>query len=677
MELWNMTDDPKGDAPKTVAAKPATRRKPAAAKTTTGSASGSRTSRAKASASKTTAAAKPAAASAARKPAASKAASKPAATKTAATRASTAKATAKAAPAKSAAAKAATTKPAAASKTAASAKASAAKPAAAKPAASKAAPKKPRATKTTATKPAAQRSAVAKPAAAAKTATAAKASAAKTTPGKTPAKKPVTRKAPAKAAASKSWPVHGTITGPLVMIGLGSIGKGTLPLIERHFKFDKSRFTVIDPVDADAKLVTDKGYKFQKVGLTPENYEEVLTPLLTEGEGQGFVVNLSVDTSSLDLMRFCRNLGVLYIDTVVEPWPGFYFDDTAKAADRTNYALRETVRKEKKKNPGGTTAVSCCGANPGMVSWFVKQALVDIATDTGVKFDEPSSQKDWAKLMKKVGVKGIHIAERDTQRAKEPKPMDEFWNTWSVEGFLSEGFQPAELGWGTHETWKPKNAKEHKKGCRAAIYLEQPGASTRVRTWCPTPGPQYGFLVTHNEAISIADYFTLEGGKKLKYRPTCHYAYHPANVAVLSLHELFGSAGKIQEKLHVLDESEIQDGIDELGVLLYGHKKNAYWYGSQLSVEETRKLAPYQNATGLQVTSAVLAGMVWALENPEAGIVETDEMDYKRCLEIQRPYLGPVKGYYTDWTPLDGRPGFYPEDLDTSDPWQFKNILVR
>ncbi len=677
-----MTDDPKGDAPKTAAAKPATRRKPAAAKTTTGSASGSRTSRTKASASKTTAAAKPAATSAARKPAASKAASKPAATKTAATRASTAKAAAKAAPAKSAAAKPATGKSAAASKTAASAKASAAKPAAAKPAAaepaaSKAAPKKPRATKSTATKPATQKSAVAKPAAAPQTATAAKGSAAKTAPAKPPAKKPVTRKAPVKSAASKSWPVHGTITGPLVMIGLGSIGKGTLPLIERHFKFDKSRFTVIDPVDTDAKLVTDKGYKFQKVGLNPENYEEVLTPLLSEGEGQGFVVNLSVDTSSLDLMKFCRNLGVLYIDTVVEPWPGFYFDDTAKAADRTNYALRETVRKEKKKNPGGTTAVSCCGANPGMVSWFVKQALVDIATDTGVKFDEPSSQKDWAKLMKKVGVKGIHIAERDTQRANEPKPMDEFWNTWSVEGFLSEGFQPAELGWGTHETWKPKNAKEHKKGCRAAIYLEQPGASTRVRTWCPTPGPQYGFLVTHNEAISIADYFTLEGGKKLKYRPTCHYAYHPANVAVLSLHELFGSAGKIQEKLHVLDESEIQDGIDELGVLLYGHKKNAYWYGSQLSVEETRELAPYQNATGLQVTSAVLAGMVWALENPEAGIVETDEMDYKRCLEIQKPYLGPVKGYYTDWTPLDGRPGFYPEDLDTSDPWQFKNILVR
>ena len=127
----------------------------------------------------------------------------------------------------------------------------------------------------------------------------------------------------------------------------------------------------------------------------------------------------------------------------------------------------------------------------------------------------------------------------------------------------------------------------------------------------------------------------------------------------------------------VLDENELVDGVDELGVLLYGHEKNAYWYGSRLSLEETRRIAPYQNATGLQVSSAVLAGMVWALENPKAGIVEADEVDYKRCLEVQMPYLGPVEGHYTDWTPLDGRPGLFPEDLDTKDPWQFRNILVR
>ena len=473
-------------------------------------------------------------------------------------------------------------------------------------------------------------------------------------------------------------PVHGRIDGPIVMIGFGSIGKGTLPLIERHFRYDKSRFVVVDPEDKDRKLLDERGIRFIHEGVTKANYRALLTPLLTEGSGQGFCVNLSVDTSSVDIMELCNELGALYIDTVNEPWAGFYFNSKLGPEARSNYALRETTMAAKRKRKAGsTTAVSCCGANPGMVSWFVKQALVNVAGDLDLKVKEPKTQEDWARLAKKVGVKGIHIAERDTQRARNPKPPNVFVNTWSVEGFLSEGMQPAELGWGTHEKWLPKNGHKHKVGCQAAIYLEQPGANTRVRSWTPTPSAQYGFLVTHNESISISDYFTLRQGRKVLYRPTCHYAYHPCNDAVLSLHELFGQAGKRQDEIYILDEHDIVDGIDELGVLLYGHKKNAYWYGSQLSIDETRELAPYQNATGLQVTSAVLAGMVWALENPKAGIVEADEMDYRRCLEVQLPYLGPVIGQYTDWTPLSGRPGLFKEDIDKRDPWQFRNVLVR
>lgn len=470
--------------------------------------------------------------------------------------------------------------------------------------------------------------------------------------------------------------IYGEISGPVVMIGFGSIGRGTLPLLERHFKFDKSRFVVLDPNDKDRKLLDERGIRFIKTGLTKDNYENVLKPLLTAGGGKGFCVNLSVDVSSLDVMKLCRNLGAHYIDTVVEPWSGFYFNESVDASLRSNYALREEVLKEKSQYPGGVTAVSCCGANPGMVSWFVKKALLQIAKDLNISFTMPKTREEWAKLMQQTGVKGIHISERDTQKSRNPKPMDSFVNTWSVEGFVCEGMQPAELGWGTHEKWLPDSARRHDSGCQAAIYLQQPGANTRVRTWCPTPGAQYGRLVTHNEAISIADYFTVGTGANPEYRPTCHYAYHPCNDAILSLEEMFGKSGVRQSKQHILDENEIVEGMDELGVLLYGHGKNAYWYGSQLSIEETRRVAPYQNATGLQVTSAVIAGMAWALQNPEAGIVEADEMDFQHCLEMQMPYLGNVVGVYTKWTPLDNRPGFFPENLDKSDPWQFKNILV-
>jgi homospermidine synthase len=465
--------------------------------------------------------------------------------------------------------------------------------------------------------------------------------------------------------------------GPIVMLGFGSIGKGTLPLIERHIAFDRAKFTVIAPDDRNRHILDERQIRFIEQAVTKENYRELLTPLLTAGPGRGMVVNLSVDTSSVDLIELAKDLDAFYIDTVVEPWPGLYTDKSRSISERSNYALREGVLDLRRRRPGGVTAVSCCGANPGMVSWMVKQALIDIAKDLKLDFVEPKSRDEWGRLMQRAGVKGIHIAERDTQRARTPKPRGEFVNTWSVEGFCAEGLQPSELGWGTHEKMMPANGARHEFGCDAAIYLKQPGAGTRVRSWTPTAQAQHAFMITHNESISIADYFTLREGGQVAYRPTCHYAYHPCDDAVLSLHEMAGAQWKMQKTWTILEEDDIVDGVDELGVLLYGHAKNAYWYGSTLSIEETRKLAPYQNATGLQVTSAVLAGIVWMIENPDRGIVEADELDFRRCLDVQRPYLGPVTGHYTDWTPLAGRGELFPEDVDRSDAWQFKNVLVQ
>ncbi len=159
-------------------------------------------------------------------------------------------------------------------------------------------------------------------------------------------------------------------------------------------------------------------------------------------------------------------------------------------------------------------------------------------------------------------------------------------------------------------------------------------------------------------------------------RPTCHYADRPADDTVLSLEEFVGNAFRCQPTLRLMND-EIIEGHDQLGVLLYGHARNAYWYGSQLSITEARRLAPYQNATTLQVTSAVLGGMVRAIENPRVGMVDADELGWRRVLEIPRPYFGPIIGTYTGWTPLSGRPGLFPQGIDADDPWKFRNVLVR
>ena len=192
------------------------------------------------------------------------------------------------------------------------------------------------------------------------------------------------------------------------------------------------------------------------------------------------------------------------------------------------------------------------GANPGLVSHFVKQALLNIAADTGVDAGSPKSREDWGQLARKLGIKVIHIAERDTQLASKPKEFNEFVNTWSVDGFVSEGQQPAELGWGTHEKNFPRDGKRYDFGNGAAIYLMQPGAATRVRTWTPKAGHFHGFLITHGEAISIADYLSVRQSSEVVYRPTVHYSYHPSDSAVVSVHEFAGRNWHLQDRQRIL-----------------------------------------------------------------------------------------------------------------------------
>jgi homospermidine synthase len=467
-------------------------------------------------------------------------------------------------------------------------------------------------------------------------------------------------------------PVHVKFSGRIVMIGCGSIGQGVLPLLFRHVGITPDRITIITADNAGSEEAAEYGVRFLVHPLTRENYQQVLKPLLRPGD---FLLNLSVDVSSLALIELAHAEGALYLDTCIEPWPGGYTDPSLSPSHRTNYALREKALALREKLKSGPTAVITHGANPGLVSHFVKQALLNIASDTNVSAGNPRSREDWAALAHKLGVKVIHIAERDTQVANTPKRTNEFVNTWSVDGFVSEGCQPAELGWGTHEKSLLPQARRHDFGRQSAIYLMQPGAGTKVRTWTPKAGHFHGFLITHGESISISDYLTHREGGKAIYRPTVHYAYHPCDDAVLSVHEFAGLNWELQATKRILNQ-EIIDGIDELGVLLAGHGKNAYWYGSQLSIHQARDLIPHNTATSLQVCIAVLSGLIWAIENPQAGIVEPDEIDFRRNLEICMPYLGPVVGEYTNWTPLLERERLFPEDLDKSDPWQFKNVIV-
>jgi homospermidine synthase len=461
--------------------------------------------------------------------------------------------------------------------------------------------------------------------------------------------------------------------GRIVMLGFGSIGQASLALLLRQLRIAPSRLRIISRSPDRSAIAAAHGVEFLAQPVDEQNYESLIDAHLSAGD---FLLNLSVDVSSLALMRACRRRGILYLDTCTEPWPGRYDNPDLPLSQRTNYALREEVLAFQREQPVAPTAVVTCGANPGVVSILVKQALLNMAADCGLEAGRPAGRQDWARLAQRLGVRVIHVAERDSQVADRRKQHNEFVNTWSVDGFVSEGLQPSELGWGSHERHWPADAARQEQGCGAAIYLRRPGIATRVRSWTPLEGGYQGFLVTHAESVSIADHLTLREGGEVSYRPTVHYAYHPCDDTVLSLHELAGKSWRLQGRRRILRD-EIRDGRDELGVLLMGNPRGVYWYGSRLSIGQARELAPHNSATSLQVVAGILGGMVWALRHPLAGVVEPDDLDHDEFLELAAPYLGRLAGVWSDWTPLKDRTRLFDEPVDRDDPWQFLNFRVN
>jgi homospermidine synthase len=468
-----------------------------------------------------------------------------------------------------------------------------------------------------------------------------------------------------------------TYGGRILMVGFGSVGHCTLPMLLKHFDMPPERIAIVDGEDHSADLAPwkDTGVRYSVEPIVPENLDAVCSKWI--GQPGDLLLNLSVAVSSVALMNWCQAHKCLYLDTCIEPWAHYYENPDIPPNERTNYYLRYLAQENARKWPkGASSALMTHGANPGLISHFVKAGLLEVAKDLGLNTGKPKSKEEWALLMQRTGTKVVHVAEHDTQIASVPKRTGEFVNTWSVPGFWGEGLQPAELGWGTHEKQLPEGASQQKVGPKCSIFLGQPGCATEVRSWTPIGGPLTGFMITHGESITLPDYFTVWEDGMAVFRPTVHYAYHPCNDAVLSVRELRMRGWQPQEKARILGE-EIIEGIDELGALLMGDF-GALWYGSQLGIDEARKLlGPQFNATSIQIAAPVMAGAMWMIEHPNQGLIEPEDLDHEYVLDICRPYLGPVVAARSDWTPLKGRGVLFKEpDLDWDDPWQFKNFRV-
>lgn len=480
------------------------------------------------------------------------------------------------------------------------------------------------------------------------------------------------------------------ITGQVLVLGYGAVSRCLLPLLRRHFDLDFARLTVLDFEDVRPQLrdALDAGATFVQHRVTPENLTETLAQYLGPGD---LLIDLAWNIDCLELIQWCHDHDVFYLNTSIEVWDPYVDIEHKPPIERTLYvrhlALRRLVQAWAEPGP---TAVLEHGANPGLASHWAKRGLEDLSAailqrgalepERRAALERALGDADYARMAMLGGVQVIHISERDSQIANRPKRVDEFVNTWSVEGFYEEGVAPAEMGWGTHERRLPAGANVPDFGPGNQICLARMGINTYVRSWVPG-GPIIGMIVRHGEAFTLSEYLTVwdDVGRPV-YRPTVHYAYLPTDAAIASLHELRMNGYDMQSRVRIMND-EIVDGKDELGVLLLGHDLNGWWTGSQLDIHEARQLAPGRNATTLQVAAAVLGALDWMLRNPRRGVCLPEDLPHREILAVANPYLGPCPSLQTDWTPLQtrwdafadfGEPAPLPDDV-----WQFDTFLVR
>ena len=442
------------------------------------------------------------------------------------------------------------------------------------------------------------------------------------------------------------------------MIGCGCLAKAMLEL----WKLENlviEKIIAIDPTECEIwikEMYPQLEYKC--MALTKGNLVKTLKPLLEPTNGlKPFVFDLSVDVDCIPIIKLCKDMGCVYINSSIESWGDkhpWILDTTDKGLyDRSLYKRQIEVERllGTKKT---STILTNHAQNPGMVSSYVKRGLIDYAMKNGNTEDKKLAKgldsgkikkSEFCKLAKSLCLEEVHISEIDTQKfnpkfSKELEKNFWFYSTWSPTGFWAESLDPIQMGWGSNrnpnEGYKPNVGEGNVRifptrgmdaKCRS-ITLGLKGEIVNIN----------GMLIPHAEADTISSFLT-DGA----YSPSVFYVYQPSSLALESLDCLRKADyhPPPPERCYAMQNDDVISGFDSVGTLLLFKNGKSHWTGSVVSVEFSRGLGfKHSNPTIVQVGAGVWGAMKWIEKHKKEGYTEPEDLDYKQILTYAMPYLG-------------------------------------
>jgi homospermidine synthase len=457
-----------------------------------------------------------------------------------------------------------------------------------------------------------------------------------------------------------------TFNKKIVIIGYGAIGTALLHLLLKIIRINLNNVFVIDK-NSERFLKCKYAVNKIHVKLSKDNTKDELITKLQLGQDD-IIIDCSYEINTNFMFALCSEYGISYVNSAVEVWSK---EDKLTEEDYTFYQRiksledQNSLLKQKRNN-----FIISLGCNPGNVNLWTLYALEKIN-----KKNKQFDFKSHAELASKMGLRVIHISERDSQISKIPKNLNEYVNTWSLDSksWYDEAFSFLEISWGTHEKNLPLKINK-KLSNEYQLIIDQEGATSLAYSYTPIQQNYVGMLVRHEECFTIAKKLTLRNdSKEIVYKPSCYYVYKPCDSSFVSTYEVIDNYRKYQKNKRLMTDDIIK-GNDELGCTLFFEDGEIWWFGSLLDIEETRFLFDNEineiiNATILQVITGYLGGILYLIDQIEKkefrGLLLPEDLPIKEFVKLSKPFLGPFGLYKVDnWT----------VETNPLNKWQFNNF---
>lgn len=453
-------------------------------------------------------------------------------------------------------------------------------------------------------------------------------------------------------------------TGKIVQFGFGAVGKSFFEKVSKEISFYENRYIVITGNPNEFEAYINMGgiaTNFYVYDVNRENYQEIFDQFLSEGD---LLIDFADAVGTRDICKWCCEHNIMYLNTGEADWPENWYSIFTENLLKNE--MKEKYHKDERYNRH--PIVLQHGNNPGLVSHFVKAAIEYIIHKQFRKdktLKKLLKEQKWNEIARYLGIRMIHVNDIDLQKIKEPFQENKLVSTWCPDSFFFELLSEATENLGTHEKIDDSDLYRMIDREKGVVEYKTIAADTKCKTYYPN-GYFEGYLVPHEETITIANYLEVVEDGKVVYRPSVMFIYLPCDFATnyLKKAKVNDYPNTDMEKpqdgdylgysivrgylypqnTEIAYQENIEEGTEYVGVLLLGEHFDPVWVGNRIEpsyLYKHKKGSYWQTPTITPVAMSALAAVCWMLKHKDrGGIFFPDDIpDYKYILKIAEKYI--------------------------------------